>query len=63
VFALPRSIRLAGLYTACNLVAQDPTASVWPAPRSAEDIGEAGIYVQFEYPNEVQFLRLNRHTS
>ena len=30
--------------------------SVWPEPRSAEDIYEAGIYVQFSYPNEVQFL-------
>jgi len=57
-FGVPRSIRLAGNYNVTNLVADDPTASLWTSARSAEDLHENGIFVQFSYPNEVQYLRL-----
>jgi hypothetical protein len=57
-FAVPRAIRLSGEYQACNLVADDPAAHLWPDYRSAEDIYASGVYVGFSYPNEVQYLRL-----
>jgi hypothetical protein len=60
LFTVPHEIGLAGQYIAHNLLADDPAASVWPGPRSAETIYEDGIYVQFAYPSEVQFLRLSR---
>jgi Alpha amylase, catalytic domain len=58
VFAMPRSIRLVGDYQAYNMVAQNPSAPLWPAHRSAEDLYASGVYVSFSYPNEVQYLRL-----
>lgn len=57
-FAIPRSIRLSGNYQARNLVADNPATPLWNAARSANDIYDQGVYVQFHYPNEVQFIRL-----
>ena len=59
-FAIPRAVRLAGDYQVRNLAAGDPQRGLWPAPRSASDIYDNGIYVRFSYPNEVQYLRLER---
>ncbi len=64
VFAVPGAVPLDGspgvLYQAVNLVADDPDAALWPTPRSAADIRQNGVYVQFGLPNEVQYLRLRR---
>lgn len=43
-----------------NLVADDPSAVLWPHPRTANDIFTHGIHVHFNSPNEVQYLRLER---
>jgi hypothetical protein len=59
-FAFPRHLRLAGEYGARNLVANDPNASLWHAPRTAEDIYANGIFVLLAFANEVQYLRLTR---
>lgn len=58
VFAIPRSIRLAGNYQVRNLLANDPEATLWPLRRNASDIYNNGIYISFNYPNEAQYLRL-----
>ena len=61
-FAVPRAVPLDGnaRYQVRNMVADNPNASLWPEPRTAEDIFGNGIYVEFHYPNEVQYLRLER---
>lgn len=59
-FAIPERLRLDGTYQAVNLVADDPSAHLWPAARDAGDIRTNGVYVQFSLPNEVQYLRLIR---
>ena len=48
------------LYQAYNLIADDPTAPLWPQPRTAADIHQNGIYVKFNYPNEIQYLNLKK---
>ena len=53
-----RAIRLAGSYHAKNLVASTPDEALWLNARTAEDLYSNGIYVQFSYPNEVQYLKL-----
>ncbi|HTJ53785.1 MAG TPA: alpha-amylase family glycosyl hydrolase [Nitrosospira sp.] len=62
-FFVPRNIPLksgSGIrYQARNLVADDPSANVWPEARTTEDIFTNGIYVQLSLPNEVQYLRLD----
>jgi hypothetical protein len=57
-FAVPPVVRLSGRYQAVNLVADDPDAGLWPAPRTADDIRAAGVPVILSLPNEVQYLRL-----
>ena len=61
-FAVPRSVPLDpnARYQVHNMVADNPDASLWPEPRTTEDIFRDGIYVEFHYPNEVQYLRLER---
>jgi hypothetical protein len=57
-FVVPTQLRLSGDYQAINLVADDPNATVWPTPRTADEIHAFGVYVRFSLPNEVQYLRL-----
>lgn len=63
-FAVPRSVPLDShsdaRYQVRNLVADNPAAPLWPEPRSAEDIFTNGVFVKFAFPNEVQYLRLER---
>lgn len=59
-FALPSNLPLHGQYQAVNLMADDPDASLWPQPQSANELREKGIFVQFHYPNEVQYLSLRK---
>lgn len=64
IFSVPRNVPLNAdpgvRYQVRNLVADDPSAGLWPTPRTAGDIFENGILVQFSLPNEVQYLRLDR---
>jgi hypothetical protein len=63
-FTVPQSVPLVSTpsakYQVRNLVGEDSTAPLWSDPRSAEDIFRNGVYVEFHYPNEVQYLRLER---
>ncbi len=64
VFSIPRNVPLetqTGVqYQVRNLVADTPSAFLWPEPRSAEDILAQGVYVKFDLPNEVHYLRVER---
>jgi hypothetical protein len=61
-FAVPREVPLNSSsdvrYQVRNLVADDPSAVLWPEPRTAKDIFANGVHVRFSTPNEVQYLRL-----
>ncbi|XCN72567.1 MAG: alpha-amylase family glycosyl hydrolase [Candidatus Electrothrix aestuarii] len=59
-FVVPPNLPLHGQYQAVNLVADDPDAPLWPQPQSADALRENGIFVQFRYPNEVQYLALRK---
>ncbi|WON73557.1 alpha-amylase family glycosyl hydrolase [Nitrosospira sp. Is2] len=63
-FAVPRDVPLdsspGARYQVRNLVADDPSAAIWPEPRTAGDIIANGLHVTFTTPNEVQYLRLER---
>jgi hypothetical protein len=63
-FAVPREVLLdvnnSARYQIRNLVADDPSVTLWPSPRTVEDIFSNGIQVQFSVPNEIQYLRLER---
>jgi glycosidase len=63
-FAVPREIPLntdpGARYQVRNLVADDPSAALWPNSRTAEDLFSNGIQVQLGVPNEVQYLKLER---
>jgi len=58
VFEVPGDLPLNGDYQAVNLLADDPDAQLWPQPQSADDLRSNGIYVQFHFPNEVQYIAL-----
>lgn len=58
VFSIPQALPLNGNYQAVNLLADDPNAHLWPQPKSADDLRNNGIYVQFHFPNEVQYIAL-----
>jgi glycosidase len=64
VFAVPATVpldRSAGVrYQAYNVLADDPGAALWSEPRTAEEIYAGGVYVKFNFPNEAQYLRLQR---
>lgn len=62
VFAVPTSVplQLDASYQIVNLVADDPNQEIWQSPRLGKDIYRDGIYVQFKFPNEVQYLLLKR---
>lgn len=64
VFAIPSALPLdrgTGVtYQVVNLAADNPGQTLWPQPRSADDIYRNGVYVRFGYPNEVQYLLLKR---
>jgi glycosidase len=63
-FAVPGGVpldRSPGIrYQVRNLVADDPSAVLWPEARTAADIFANGVHVHFSTPNEVQYLRLER---
>ena len=61
-YAVPAAIPLqAGAnYQAVNLVADDPNKALWPSARSGADIHRDGIYVEFKFPNEVQYVLLKK---
>lgn len=60
VFRFPGELCLSGFYKALNLVSDHPGANFWSAPRSAKEIYRDGVCVQFTFPNEIQFLRLQK---
>ncbi len=61
-YAIPSAVPLqsGAKYQVVNLVADDPNQTLWPNPRSGVDINREGIYVRFNFPNEVQYLLLKR---
>ncbi|MGB0126625.1 MAG: alpha-amylase family glycosyl hydrolase [Rhodocyclaceae bacterium] len=61
-FAIPAAvpIRSDARYQAVNLVADNPNQSLWPATRRGSDILQNGVFVRFNFPNEVQYLLLKR---
>lgn len=62
VFALPPAVPLNPdpqvRYQAFNLLADNPDLPLWPDARTAADIYQNGVFVQFGLPNESQYLRL-----
>ncbi len=63
VFAVPDAVPLEGggaRYQAFNLLADDPNAALWPAPRTAADIRGNGVFVRFNFANESQYLSLRK---
>jgi glycosidase len=62
VFAIPDAVPLDlnARYQAYNLLADDPSATVWPQARSGADIRRDGVFVRFSLPNEAQYLQLRR---
>jgi len=60
VFSIPDALPLSGNYQAVNLVSNDPNAHLWPAPQSAEALRANGVFVAFNYPNEVQYIALRK---
>jgi hypothetical protein len=64
VFRIPDALpldRSPGVrYQAYNLLADDPGTPLWPEPMTAEDIYGKGLYVKFTFPNEAQYIRLQR---
>lgn len=61
-FAIPAAVPLqsGANYQVVNLVADDANQSLWPQARSGSDIQRDGVFVQFSFPNEVQYLLLKR---
>ncbi len=61
-YAIPGNVPLqdGANYQVVNLVADDPNQTLWPNPRSGADIRRDGVFVRFNFPNEVQYLRLKR---
>jgi hypothetical protein len=61
-YAIPGNVPLqdGANYQVVNLVADDPNQTLWPNPRSGADIRRDGVFVRFNLPNEVQYLRLRR---
>jgi hypothetical protein len=57
-FSIPQTLPLNGNYQAVNLVANNPNAHLWPHPQSANDLRTHGVFVQFHFPNEVQYIAL-----
>lgn len=47
-------------YQAYNLIADDPNAPLWPQPRTAADIYQNGVYVKFNFPNDIQYIKLKK---
>lgn len=62
IYAIPPAVPLAegARYQAVNLVADDPNHILWPEARHGADIYRDGVYVRFNYPNEVQYLLLRQ---
>ena len=61
-YAIPAAVPLqaGATYQVVNLVADDPNQTLWPNPRRGADIQRDGVYVRFNFPNEVQYLLLKR---
>ena len=58
VFSVPQALPLSGHSQAVTQVADDPGAPLRPQPQSADDLRNNGIQVQFNFPNEVQYIAL-----
>lgn len=61
-FAIPPNLPLqpGANYQAVNLVADNPNQPLWPQARRGSDIYRDGVFVKFNFPNEVQYLLLKR---
>ena len=61
-FSIPGTVPLqsGANYQVVNLVADDPNQTLWPTARRGADIQRDGVYVKFNFPNEVQYLLLKR---
>lgn len=64
IYGIPQSVPLdtspGTQYQAYNLVADTSAAALWPAPRTAADIYQNGVFVKFNYPNETQYIELRK---
>lgn len=64
VFAIPDRVPLDGSpgvkYQAYNLLADDPNVPLWSEARTAADIYRNGVYVEFHFPDESQYLQLRK---